>query len=57
MLIEKPEITKLRERLHRTLDNLQVAVAELPEGGSKENLIRELVALSSVLREWSQASR
>jgi hypothetical protein len=56
-LIEKPEITKLRERLHRTLDNLQVAVAELPEGGSKENLIRELVALSSVLREWSQASR
>jgi hypothetical protein len=40
MMIEKPEITKLRERLYRTLDNLHAAGAELPEGVTKEKLIR-----------------
>ena len=45
-MIENPEIPKLRERLHRTLDNLHAAVAELPEGGTNANLIRELAELS-----------
>jgi hypothetical protein len=56
MLIEKPEITELRERLHGTLDNLRARVNELPEGGPKVSLLRELAALSRILKEWSQAN-
>jgi hypothetical protein len=56
-MMEKPEITELRERLHRTLDNIHTCVSQLPEGEPKGKLEGELANLSSVLKEWSRVNR